>query len=344
MKNKTQLNKTNDKQMLEIALADETQLPDVISSQFTEITKLEKKVEKAVKMASKAKEKASDAQVSAGWFKKKAAIELLQDATQGLAEAQIDAAEAQKISFEYQTKLTEITKFLFGLGVSNIAMNRSVVRELELRLKGASDKDISDLAKQELHNVIMQLNAQRDMMEQQARIKEEVKKLDKQVDELEIQDQKQDDKIAENAETIEKQGETLSIQQKKDDEHDRKFAEKDKEDAAQDMQIAENVQKLLEHSKTLEQHHEKDEVIAGRTEENADKIKFLQDEIIKQEQSFDKELITVKKNLESNEKKIQEEIRLLSASLSREIKWRIGISIVAVGSLILNVLHMTGIL
>lgn len=46
------------------------------------------------------------------WFEhsEKDAIGLLQDATESLAEAKIYATDAQKVSFEYQTALTKITK------------------------------------------------------------------------------------------------------------------------------------------------------------------------------------------------------------------------------------------
>ena len=68
------------------------------------------------------------------------------------------------MSFEYQKKLGEITKYLFGLGVTNIAMNRSVVRELELKLQGASAEELDEFARRELLGVVKQLKAQEDIM------------------------------------------------------------------------------------------------------------------------------------------------------------------------------------
>ncbi|MEG0367732.1 MAG: hypothetical protein RR585_12905, partial [Coprobacillus sp.] len=107
------------------------ELPSILSSQFDKLEVLEENVKKSVLMAIEAKNEAEYAQVKIGLFEstKKNAIELLQGACEGLAEGIMTAAEAQKVSFEYHTKLTEITKFLFGLGVSNLAMNRSVERE-----------------------------------------------------------------------------------------------------------------------------------------------------------------------------------------------------------------------
>ena len=105
-----------------------------------------------------------------GLFQKEEAIEALQSATVQISEAKTASAEASNVSFEYQKKLGEMTRFLFGLGVSNIAMNRSVIRELELRLKGASVEELDALAQQELLGVIKQLKAQEDIMKKQSEL------------------------------------------------------------------------------------------------------------------------------------------------------------------------------
>ena len=60
------------------------------------------------------------------------------------------------------SEITEI--YLFGLGVSNLAMNRSVVRGVEMRLKGASEEELDELARQEILGVVRQLKAQEDIM------------------------------------------------------------------------------------------------------------------------------------------------------------------------------------
>ena len=84
-----------------------------------------------------------------------------------------------KKTFEYQKRLTNISYGLFRLGATNIAYNRSLVREIELRLKGASEKEISELARNELVRVVTQLKEQEDLQKKLARLKEEVKTLKK---------------------------------------------------------------------------------------------------------------------------------------------------------------------
>ena len=251
--------------ILDVTTISESQLPSVISTQINNLTELENNVKEAVNKAAYAKEQAEKAKVSAGLFQKKAAIELLQDAVKGNAEAQISLADAQKLSFEYQKKLTDITKFLFGLGVSSLAMNRCVVRELELRLKGASEEEISDLAKQELRNVILQLKEQEDMMKKQAfltgKVKEQagqIKGIDRKLDDIEKTDSEQDQKIAKHAEKIAEKDLKDKRQDQEIAEHAEKLAEKDLKDKRQDREIAEHAEKLVEHNKVLKEQQEKD--------------------------------------------------------------------------------------
>lgn len=143
----------------------EKELPLAIQGQISKLNELDKSVKKAMEAATLAKDSAISARnMSAGFGKKKVAIEELQSSGLDLAKAVQSGAEAQKISFEFQTKLAEISKYLFGLGVSNIASNRFVVRELEMRLKGASRGELSELARQELISVVKQLKEQEDIL------------------------------------------------------------------------------------------------------------------------------------------------------------------------------------
>jgi DNA-binding ferritin-like protein (Dps family) len=86
-----------------------------------------------------------------------------------LAEAVQSGAKAQKISFEFQQRLAEISKYLFNLGVSNIVANNTVVRDLEMRMRGASEKELSELARQELTAVVKRLKEQQDILHKQAK-------------------------------------------------------------------------------------------------------------------------------------------------------------------------------
>lgn len=311
-------------------------LPSVLSSQFDKLNLLQNNVEKSLNMAIEAKTKSEDAQVKMGLFdySKKDAIKLLQDASKGLAEGIMTAAEAQKVSFEYQTKLTEITKFLLMLGLSNIAMNRSVVRELELKLKGASEEEISDLAKQELKNVIMQLKAQEDMMNKQAKLTDKVKQ----------------------------QSKLIKLHSKQLIEHKKDLEAQYKKNAKFEHEISYNRDKIDSIKKTVkQQEYELIERNNALDDKYSSIIKQLNEELSKLEGNVSSEINSVNKQLIKTITDLKEEIlnkdkevdnkfidlqrRVSSLDIiTSKLGWKIGISIIAVSSLILNIIQICGII
>lgn len=160
----------------EIQISD---LPLVIGKSVDTVEETEQKIRKALSAAKNAKEAANAAKgKSAGWSwdgsKKKEAIEALQKSSTNICEAQDAMTEAMTQFFEGQKKLSEAIKYLFGLGVVNMAANRTVVRELEKKLRDASKDELSDLARQEMLNVIQQLKAQEDLYNRIEKQKKEI--------------------------------------------------------------------------------------------------------------------------------------------------------------------------
>ena len=148
-----------------ISVAD---VPKLIEDQFELMTSLKENLNLAKSHAKDADLKVREAKEKRiGLFNKKDAMEAMQNSQMSLSEATLKNTEALEKTFEYQQALTNITKFLFGLGVSNIAVNRTIVRELELRLEHASEEEIDDMARQELLNVVHDLKAQEDITKKQ---------------------------------------------------------------------------------------------------------------------------------------------------------------------------------
>ena len=144
------------------------QLPTIIGDTYKNITEVDRKISNAVSKAEEAKALADIAsKKEAGWSffggDKKEAIEAFQSAAISQANALSDSVDANKQLFENQKKMSDALRYLFGLGVANMAANRTVVRELELKLQNASKEELSELARQEITNVILQLRAQEDM-------------------------------------------------------------------------------------------------------------------------------------------------------------------------------------
>lgn len=144
----------------------------VIDRDYKETKALVEQAKDRVQKASTAAAEAS--KKSAGFGKKKKAIEALQAAQkeQSLA-TETNTKAITKIAM-LQERIIEATKALFALGISNVAANRSVYRQLELRMKGASEQELSDFARNEVMAVMQQLNEQQDMMARHNKLSEKV--------------------------------------------------------------------------------------------------------------------------------------------------------------------------
>lgn len=264
----------------------EADLPVIISGQVTKLNELDKSIKKAMKKAENAVDSAESAKSqSAGLFKKKAAIEELQSAGVDLADAVMSGAEAQKISFEFQRKLAEITKYLFGLGVSNIASNRSVVRELELRLKGASKEKLTVLAKQELMLVVKQLKDQEDILVRQEKMAAVVKSHDERLVEHSEKSASMEKVIAKQGEVDKQHGAELARQSETDrkleklllaqDEVDKHLAERVAAQEATDQRL----EKLLRVQDKVDKHLAEQVAAQHETDQRLEQLIRAQEEV-----------------------------------------------------------------
>lgn len=148
-----------------VPILSEGDLPEIIQGQFIKIKELDNSVTESIEAANRALDSAERAKnKSVGFGKKKAAIEELQSAGVDLAEAVQLGTKAHKISFEFQTKLAKISQYLFALGCTNLANNRTVIQQLEMKLQGASEEELSELATQEVITVVKQLKKQEDLL------------------------------------------------------------------------------------------------------------------------------------------------------------------------------------
>ncbi len=94
---------------------------EIIDGKFDKLGKLSEAVNKAKESAEKAKELAMTAKnksIKLFGLGTKDAIESLQNATVNISEAMQISTQAQEKSFDFQTQLAEISKYLFGLGIN----------------------------------------------------------------------------------------------------------------------------------------------------------------------------------------------------------------------------------
>lgn len=162
--------------------------PTVLSKIET-ISQSAENVEKALEAARKAKDSADAAsKKSAGWSltgkDKKEAIEALQNSGIELAVGIQNIADAQKVMFDNLINITDATKYLFGLGVANIATTRVVIDTITSGLKDASKQKISQRAKESLLGVVQQLKAQEDLFNKIEKLSNKCKLLEKEIQTL----------------------------------------------------------------------------------------------------------------------------------------------------------------
>ncbi len=228
---------------IKVESVSEEQLPAIIKAEVAGLADFKQKKDEAKEKAEKAKQLAEQMQ-DPGFFKTNKAIKGVQDVARELTDAQVLSAEAQEKSFEYQEKLTAASKYLFQLGVTNMAMNRSVVRELRAALEGADPDELDELAQKEIENVISQLLAQEDLMNKQA-------KMAKSIGDIEGKVSRHEKLLKEGLDKDDEQDRLLKLGQEKDKEQDRLLAEKAKIDEQQSSLLEAQKVKDIEHDEKL---------------------------------------------------------------------------------------------
>lgn len=212
------------------------QVPVYVGRCIDDLAAIQKKVNSAVDKAKKSKTASKKAKsITLHWWKigdKAQAIEALQDAMMDVSDVQGDQAEAIQLMLDYQQNLSKVMQFLLQLGVANIAANRTVVREVEMRLKNASEEEISAMARQELCAVVAQLKAQLDLQERQERllndqkaVKAKVKGHEESIEDLREREEVQDRLLQEREDVDRQQNAELQRQAEKDVEHDQRINE-----------------------------------------------------------------------------------------------------------------------
>ena len=163
---------------LDILNIPESEVPAVINEKFSQLAKIKNEVQYLQSSSIEIKNNAVVAKnKKVGLFNKKNAIKDLQTLTVDISNNQVANAEITNKILIYQQKTAEIMKFLLGLGVTNLATNRAVVKQLKDRLASAQDGSVDEYEEKEILSVLRQLKAQEDILEKQARMGERFNEL-----------------------------------------------------------------------------------------------------------------------------------------------------------------------
>ena len=172
----------------QIILEEELDTPfENLKNQSKKLKNIKEQIEKTLKKAEIAKENVREAGTNeersfwdkANPFSKSSTeilIDKIQEATYNLSEVIINLTENQTIFWDYLKILSEITRFLFDLGIAHITINNMVVKYLEKKLSDASKEELDDLAREELENVVKRLKKQQEIESKYEEFKTEIKK------------------------------------------------------------------------------------------------------------------------------------------------------------------------
>ncbi len=174
-----------------------------IDGEINNIFEIDKDLREQEALRKKMNENASEAmriadeasKQSAGFGKKKKAIEKLQELGKQQAIAIGITAKAVERIAKLQEGIINATKALLSLSVNNIATSRSLYQQLELRLKGASETELSDFARKEILNVMKQLKDQQDIMARQEKLNSVIHKQQEQLESQDIKIEVQKSRI-----------------------------------------------------------------------------------------------------------------------------------------------------
>lgn len=198
--------------------------PALFEEKASAICQLEEQLKKSDEAAVEAQNAANSLKErKRSCFHRSQNIEDLQESGKKTAEALTPIVDAQKLSFQYQQKLSEMCNFLMALGLYNSAMRNIVIRETKLKLQCASETQISDLYRKELQNVIDQLQAQ--------------ETTEKQLESIKSKSHEQEDELAR--------------QSTKDKEHDERLNSIEKKDGKQDLLLQQCQNRLDQYDKKL---------------------------------------------------------------------------------------------
>lgn len=158
----------------------------VIDREYQEMLSFADAAKRRAESAKQSAQKAAEQSSGFLWFSNRKATESLQTSVKEQALANEANTQALTKIAALQKKIVNATKAVFTLGVSSIADNRSVYQQLEMKLQGASEQELSDYAQKEILAVMKQLNEHLDIMAKQEHLKSKLHQQQESIDDLKV--------------------------------------------------------------------------------------------------------------------------------------------------------------
>ncbi|MEE1276960.1 MAG: hypothetical protein UHC59_08195 [Fibrobacteraceae bacterium] len=298
----------------------EKDVTELVNNCFLRIEDIEKKIADSELSAKSAKESANKAMsVERHFFQNTTAkiVDQLQPAVKDLANAIEVSAETQKLLFEHQRILAECCRSLFGMGVSNITMIRCTINTIKMKLENASDEEISEMAKQELLNVVRQLKMQEDLFSKQEKIGTKVKGMD--------------DKLKGMDSSLLNHKKDIETIHKRNKEHDERLNRYEQKMALNDKRLSKQNAKDIEQDKRLKD-------MGVKNAEHEKKLNVLSNFVGKlyQRLNIQNSSIVIPKELECDESKLPCRVE----KLEKMIRWVALSTCISVMSLVIAILSL----
>lgn len=239
---------------------DESVIPQIITEKINKVAEIDFKITELERDADYAKKKAEDAKQQKVNFLGggKDAIMSLQDSAVETNNVVFEIANVQKLTLELLQQQESNIKDILMLGVSNLANNRCVIKELENKLNGANEAELSELRRQEIFDLIKQLKSQQDFMDKQQRMSGKLKEHDESISTLENNDIKLSETLDKKAEIDERQDKDLKQQAEIDKRHDAILKKQEGTNKRLGNELRTRVEKDREHDAELETRAEID--------------------------------------------------------------------------------------
>ena len=312
--------------------------PTLIVQKISLISELENKVTEAKKAAEEAKVKADNLkgyeEKSTFWKKlkwksgkTKDIIENTQAVTKDIALATGQNAEALELAMKFEKELATTAEFLFYLGCYNIATNEAMIADLNEQLRKDDIKDegkrikLSTKVKEQFENVVKRLQAQRDVLYQQEKLRKKSKQYGAAI-------ARNIDQINEHESRLEEKDRIDREQTEQINEHESRLKDKDRIDKEQTEQINEHESRLKDKDRIDKEQTEQINEHESRLEEK-DRIDKEQTDQINEHESrleekdrIDKEqtvLINgIKKSLSQMDEELSDKIKKLIQSIEEK--------------------------
>lgn len=271
-------------------IIDASKIPGLVDEQIKKLKALDEKVQDVLANAKDAKDSADRARSckKSGvlGIARADALETISDAVKALGDANESNAQGLSEVFGFMQSLAEISKGLFGLASMSMVAHNTVVQQLELKMRGTSGEELSELAQNELERTISILKNQGNVLAEQDKQKKRLEAMQLRLNALSNEGEQHDVRLDAGEKKDAEHDDRLNAGEQKDAEHDRRLdegeqhdaqqdeliAENKEHDARQDQQIAENMEQDARQDQQLAQHAEKDaehdRLIAELREEN----------------------------------------------------------------------------